>query len=67
MGDQAQWAQIAASRLISEFSDVAAIETANYHLCSFILAAAKVVSNDPNLALRIGSLMEPERKARTCL
>lgn len=64
MSEQAQWAQMAASRLISEFSDVAAIETANYHLCSFILAAAKIVYDDADFALTVGSLMEPERKAR---
>lgn len=61
MSDQIRWAQSAANCLLSEFSDSAAIDTANYHLCAFILSAAKAVLSDKSVAQRVGDLMKPER------
>lgn len=56
----ATWAQDAADRLMAEF-DGGAIDTANYQLCGFIYAAAKLAQQDADLAARIGALMEPPR------
>lgn len=55
------WAQEAARLILAEFEDAAAIDTADYQLCGFILAAAKVAGQDAALAARIGGLMEPQR------
>ncbi|MGZ8395514.1 MAG: hypothetical protein ACXW3X_02460 [Rhodoplanes sp.] len=56
-----EWAEDAARRLIERFSDSAAIDTADYQLCGFILAAATVALEDQGVAARIGALMEPMR------
>jgi hypothetical protein len=57
------WALDAAERILREFGDAPAIDTADYQLCGFILAAAKLATEDPDLARRIGAMMEPERTA----
>lgn len=56
-----KWARQAAERLLIEFENAAAIDTANYQLCGFILAAATVAIEDDAVAQKIGDLMEPER------
>lgn len=61
MTDVKDWAIQAANRLRVEFGDSACIDTANYQLCSFILAAAQVALKDEDVARRIGELMEPPR------
>ena len=58
---QREWALGAAEQL-NEMRDDAAIDTGSYHLCGFIQAAATLALSDPELAARIGALMEPERK-----
>lgn len=57
-----EWAREAAARITSAFSDSAAIETADYQLCSFIMAAARIALLDDNCAERLGSFMERPRK-----
>lgn len=61
MDDVATLAIEAAERLRVEFADSAAIETANYQICGFIMAAARVAIEDREVAARIGALMEPRR------
>jgi hypothetical protein len=55
------WAQKAARQIEQEYRDTAAIETANYMECGFILAAAQVAQQKPDVARQIGALMEPPR------
>lgn len=50
-------AQQAANQLIGEFESAAAINTANYQLCEFILAAANLAKEDLDLAQKIGARM----------
>jgi hypothetical protein len=64
MIDRANWAQSASKRLIDEFSNTAAIDTADYQLCSFILAAARLVSERPDFAQLVGERMESPRTAK---
>lgn len=59
--DHAAWAVEAARDLLSKFSREASIDTANYRLCGFISAAARLASDDDDVARRIGALMEPPR------
>lgn len=54
----------AASSLIAEAESAAAIEVADYQVCSFIIAAAWAAINDAALAERIGAAMERSRIAR---
>ncbi len=61
MNDMADWAQEAASELLHEFSDSMAIDTGDYQLCEFILAAAKIVMSNRVLAAEVGALMESRR------
>jgi hypothetical protein len=58
---QGEWAREAAAKLLNEFADAAAIDTANYQLCGFILAAAKAALEDAAVAHKVESLMEPQR------
>ena len=60
MSKESEWAQEAAEDLWGMRKD-ACIDTASYHLCGFIEAAAMLTKDDPDLAERIGRLMEPER------
>lgn len=55
------WARDAAFRILTEFETEDAIDTANYQLCGFILAAAKIASENEDFARRIGCLMEQRR------
>jgi hypothetical protein len=55
------WAAEAARRILENQGDTAAIETANYQECSFIIRAAELVLRDRELAERIGRMMEPRR------
>lgn len=57
-----EWARDAAARITSAFSDSAAIETADYQLCSFIMAAARIALLDDNCAEGLGSFMERPRR-----
>jgi hypothetical protein len=59
-----EWAQTAARKIIEKYADVAAIETANYQECGFIMAAAKLALSDDAIASRIARLMEPHRADR---
>lgn len=64
MSDQhadGEWARGAAQRLVDEFSDAVAIETAHYRLGGFILAAAALALEDASVAKRIAAKMEPPR------
>lgn len=61
MTTEADWAKSAAQRLLKDFGSAGAIETANYQLCGFILAAASLAVADPEVAARIGTLMEKDR------
>lgn len=61
MSKQSEWAQDAAGQLL-EMRDDAAIDTACYQKCGFVLAAAQIAISDPEVAERIGALMEPERR-----
>jgi hypothetical protein len=55
------WARDAAARILTEFESADAIDTANYQLCGFILAAAKIAAENEDFARRIGDLMEQQR------
>lgn len=57
----AEWARVAAERLLEQ-DDAGAIETADYRDCSFILAVARLVLEDVELAAKVGAAMEPERR-----
>jgi hypothetical protein len=57
----AAWSQGAARIILDKFEDAAAIDTANYRLCGFIIAAAKIALEDEDIAVRIAESMEPER------
>jgi hypothetical protein len=57
-----EWAREAAVHITGAFSDSAAFETADYQLCSFIMAAARITLQDDNCAERIGSFMERPRE-----
>lgn len=63
MSEEIKRAEIAANRIISEFSDTVAIDTADYQLCAFIMGAARVASQNAEFARKIGALMEDKRKA----
>lgn len=56
-----EWAQGAAARWVTEFIDDASIDTADYQLCSFVFAAAAVALTDPDVARRVGEIMESPR------
>jgi len=57
------WAIKAARRLKDEFEFASSIDTANYQLCGFIMAAAELALEDDEVARRIAEKMEPERRA----
>lgn len=59
--EKVEWAQDAARRFIEKFADAAAIDTADYQLCSFGLAAAAVALENEAFAARVGVLMESPR------
>lgn len=61
MIDQKNWAITAAEQLRAEFGDTSSIDTADYQLCTFIMAAAELALRDENVARRIAELMEPQR------
>lgn len=58
----AAWAQRAAREIVANFSDEAAVETANYRECGFIMQAALLALSDEKVAARIGQMMEPPRE-----
>lgn len=57
---ESTWAVSAARDIIERFSS-GDIETADYRLRSFILAAAKIAHTDADFAEKICALMEPPR------
>jgi hypothetical protein len=59
-----EWAEDAARRFLNKFSASASIDTADYQLCSFALAAAAVALEDKAFAEKIGVLMKPPRIAK---
>jgi len=61
-GDAGKWAVDAAEKIVAEFAKAAAIETADYQLGGFIIAAAQVAQREPEFARMIGELMEEPRK-----
>jgi hypothetical protein len=61
MSQEARWSQEAAKKILDKFSDAAAIDTADYQLCSFFLASAKVAIESSEFAARVGALMETKR------
>lgn len=56
-----EWTRMAARRLLDEFGEAAAIETADYQLCSFVLAAAEVALKSTEFARHVGELMGSKR------
>ncbi|WP_144378514.1 hypothetical protein [Mesorhizobium amorphae] len=52
--DAAKWAVDAAEKIVAEFAKAAAIETADYQLGGFIIAAAQVAQHEPEFARMIG-------------
>jgi hypothetical protein len=58
MEDYTKLMQDAAKRLRDEFANAVAIETANYDMCWFVMAAAKLALEDEDIAARIGKKME---------
>lgn len=63
MPNDKEWAIKAARRLRVEFADASAIETANYALCSFILAAAELALEDEEFARKLAERMDSPREA----
>jgi chemotaxis signal transduction protein len=59
--DPAAWARHAARQIIENHGDAAAIDTANYRECGFIIEAAKLALRDASIANQIGKGMEPPR------
>lgn len=57
-----EWARYAAQMILTRHSDEAAIDTADYRECSFILEAARLALTDDGLASKIGGAMEPRRE-----
>jgi hypothetical protein len=55
------WARQAAERLLVEFSDATAIDTADYQLCSFIIAAAELALANDLFAAEVELRMEDKR------
>lgn len=60
--DVAEWGQRAAQEIMDEHAGAAALDTADYMVCSFVEAAARLALADKTIAERIGALMEPPRK-----
>lgn len=59
-----EWAAKAAREILNNHESAAAIDTANYRECGFIIEAAKLALADPVFAARIGAAMEPPRGLR---
>lgn len=59
--DAVLWAQHGAHMILSNHGNEVAIDTANYIECSFILAAARIALQDPDLSARIANMMEAPR------
>lgn len=59
--EPSEWARLAAKRLLKEHSHEAAIETADYRECSFIIEAARLALADDAVAAKIGAAMEAKR------
>lgn len=53
-------ARRAAVRMLHEFEDSAAIETANTDLCAFIMAAARLILARPDIAKALDEYMAEE-------
>lgn len=60
--DASEWGRRAAQEIVEEYGDAAAIDTACYRACGFVLAAAKLALLDDNFAKLIGMNMEPPRE-----
>ena len=56
-----KWAYDAATMVLENHENAAAISTANYIECGFIIAAARMCRIDPAFAEAVGRLMEPPR------
>lgn len=55
------WARRAAREIIENHGNQAAIDTANYRECGFIMAATKLALEDAGVAARIGQMIESPR------
>ncbi len=62
MHPDAAWAKRVAWMIIENHADAAAIDTADYRECSFILEAARLVLEDSSVAEHVGRRMEPPRR-----
>lgn len=61
MTRKSKWAQSTALHLLTQFTDAAAIDTADYQLVSFIKAAAEMAIQDSAFAKKIEELVAPQR------
>lgn len=64
--DPGAWSIRAAQDILDHFEDAAAVDTANYRECSFIIEAARLVLADQSAAKRIGEAMERPRGSDDC-
>jgi hypothetical protein len=59
-----EWAREAAKKIVENYADSAAIDTANYQECGFIMAAAELALSNESFATQIAQRMGPPRLGR---
>lgn len=56
------WGLRVAREIVADYGDAAAIDTACYRVCGFVIAAAHLALVNPSIARLIAESMEPPRE-----